>query len=162
MKANSALDIRAAAVVVAAVLVCGGWFWWLSRHDNNVPFLSKAGPAEWIVYPKPPDTTPHGAMDCSAVFRRSFTVASVPSTATLSARTFRQGRVIINGQPVDSLRLTERDWKNPRTVDVIKYLRPGQSSGSVSRCEIGLSHPAHRPAMASVPPRCGLAECRSG
>jgi tetratricopeptide (TPR) repeat protein len=132
MKANSALDIRAAAVVVAAVLICGGWFWWLSRYDNDVPFLAKAGPAEWIVYPKPPDTTPHGAMQCSAVFRRSFAVANLPPTAALSVRAFRQGRVAINGETVDSLHLTEHDWKSTRTVDVAKYLRPGQNDISVT------------------------------
>jgi tetratricopeptide (TPR) repeat protein len=134
MKASSALDSRAAAILAAGVLICicSGWLWWGARHDNSVPFLAKQGPAEWIVYPKPPDTTMHAAMQCSAVFRRSFSVAHVPSTARLSVRAFRQGTVAINAHILDELRLSDRDWKNARTLDVAKYLQPGQNEISVT------------------------------
>ena len=103
MKASSALDSRAVALAVAAVLIGGGWFWRQARQDSSVPFLSDEGPAEWIVYPKPPDTTPHRAMHCWAVFKRSFNLAKTPSKATLTVRAFREGTMTINGQSVEGL-----------------------------------------------------------
>jgi tetratricopeptide (TPR) repeat protein len=71
-------------------------------------------------------------MHFSAVFRRSFTVAHVPATARLSVRTFRQGTVAINAHLLDDLRLSDRDWKNTRTLDVAKCLRPGRNEISVT------------------------------
>ena len=132
MRAIRAFNSRAAAVVLAGILICGGWLWWASRHDNSIPFLPQAGPAAWIVYPKPPDTTKHSAMQCSAVFRRSFTVTHVPSTVMLSVRAFRQGSVAINAQMLDELHLSRRDWKHARRLDVAKYLRPGDNEISVT------------------------------
>jgi tetratricopeptide (TPR) repeat protein len=132
MKPSSAFDSRAAAVVLVGALVCGGWLWWAARHDSNVPFLPASSPAEWIVYPKPPETTQHGAMQCSAVFRRAFTVAQVPPSATLSIRAFRQAAVVINAHPVGELRLSPQEWKHTRTLDVGKYLRPGENQISVT------------------------------
>ncbi len=117
MKPNSLLT-RPITWLLAALLIGTGWLWWLCRYDSGIPFLPEAGSAQWIVYPKPPDTTPHGAMPFSAVFRRSFTLTAAPATAKLSARAFKQGKVSINGQPVDSLVLGEKDWKLPKSSEV--------------------------------------------
>ena len=98
MKPSSPLNRPIAGLIAAAILLGSGWLWWLCRYDSSIPFLPDAGSAEWIIYPKPPDTTPHDAMPFWAVFRRSFTLTAAPATAKLSARVFKQGMVRINGR----------------------------------------------------------------
>ena len=132
MKASNALNRPVAGLVAAAILVGCGWLWWLCRHDSSIPFLPDGGPAEWIVYPKPPDAIPHSAMPFWAVFRRSFTLTAAPATAKLSVRVFKQGMVRINGRPVDSLPLREQDWKSRRTREVAKFLQAGENEISVT------------------------------
>jgi tetratricopeptide (TPR) repeat protein len=129
---SSRLHRQALAVVIAGVLVCAGAFWWIARHDESTPFLPAAGPADWIVYPNPPDTTPHPAMYTWAVFRRSFTVPRVPSTAILTVRAFRQGAVVINGHTLTNLHLSDEAWKQPHRVDVAERLRAGENEISVT------------------------------
>jgi tetratricopeptide (TPR) repeat protein len=131
MKPSSPLNRPIAWLVAAILLGCGG-LWWLCRYDSGIPFLPAAGPAEWIVYPKPPDTSPHGAMPFWAVFRRSFTLTAAPATAKLSVRAFKQGMVRINGQPVDSLALGEAHWKRRHTIEVAKFLKAGVNDVSVT------------------------------
>ena len=132
MKPNSPVNRRIAWLLAAIILLGCGWLWWLCRYDSGIPFLPGAGSAQWIVYPKPPDATPHGAMPIWAVFHRSFTLTAVPTTAKLSARAFKQGVVRINGQLVDSLVLREADWKRPHTSDVARFLKPGENEISVT------------------------------
>jgi tetratricopeptide (TPR) repeat protein len=129
---TSAPQRRAVAVIAAGVLICAGYFWWLAWQDDSTPFLPAASPAQWIVYPKPPDTRPHGAMQSWAIFRRSFTVANVPSTVKLSVLAFRQGLVVINGHTLDDLQLSDRDWKHAHPLDVAEFLQPGQNEISVT------------------------------
>ena len=62
---------RAALFIFASLVLSAGWLWWLCERDNNIAFLPAAAPAEWIVYPRPPDTLPHQATPLSAVFRRT-------------------------------------------------------------------------------------------
>ncbi|HVM50148.1 MAG TPA: tetratricopeptide repeat protein [Candidatus Acidoferrum sp.] len=122
---------KAALTLLLGLLACAGWFWHAAEHDSSVPFLPKAGPAEWIVYPKPPDSTPRRGMLCSATFRRSFTLATAPSSASLSVRVFRQGAATINGKRVDDLRLVSSNWKQARTLNVASLLRPGTNDISI-------------------------------
>ena len=99
MKRNSAF-IRPVVWLIAGALLLGcGWVWRLCQYDSGYPFLPRLGPAEWIVYPKPPDATPHNATPFWAVFRRSFKLEALPPAATLSVRAFKQGAVHINGRP---------------------------------------------------------------
>jgi tetratricopeptide (TPR) repeat protein len=132
MKASNALNRPIVGLIAAAILLGSGWLWWLCRYDNGIPFLPAAGSAEWIVYPKPPDTTPHGAMPFWAVFRRSFTLTSAPATAKLSVRVFKQGMVRINGRVVDNFLLRGQDWKTCHTSDVTKFLQGGENEISVT------------------------------
>ena len=134
MKPNSPVNRRIAWLLAAIILLGCGWLWWLCRYDSGIPFLPGAGSAQWIVYPKPPDATPHGAMPIWAVFHRSFRVTAVPTAAKLSARAFKQGVVRINGQLVDSLVLREADWKTRQASEVARFLKAGENeiSGTVS------------------------------
>ena len=132
MKPSRPLNRTIAWLIVAMILLGCGWLWWLCQNDSGIPFLPGAGSAQWILYPKPPDATPHGAMPLWAVFRRSFTLPSAPATATLSARAFKQGIVRINGQLVDSLVLREADWKTPHTSEAARLLKVGENEISVT------------------------------
>ncbi len=132
MKPSSPLNRRVAGLVAAAVLLGSGYVWWLCRHDSSIPFLPEAGSAEWIVYPKPPDTTPHLAMPIWAAFHRSFTLTTAPATARLSVRAFKQGAVRINGRLVESALLSKQDWKARQRLDVAAFLRAGENEISVT------------------------------
>jgi hypothetical protein len=132
MKPSSPTNRLVVWLIAAAVLLVSGYLWWLCRHDSHIPFLPEAGSAEWIVYPKPPDTTPHLAMPFGAVFRRSFTLTAAPASARLSVRAFKQGVVCINGRPLESVLLREQDWKRRRRSDVAGLLRAGENEISVT------------------------------
>jgi len=119
-------------LIVAAVLLGAGWVWWLCRWDDSIPFLPAERGGQWIVYPKPPDTTPHPAIALWAHFRHSFTLAATPTHADLLVRTFRQGTVRVNGRLVDEVVLGEKDWKRARTCDVASYLKAGANEISVT------------------------------
>lgn len=118
-------------LAAAVLLGCGG-LWWLCCRDSAIPFLPQAGSAQWIVYPKPPDTKPHRTLPLWAVFRRSFTLAAAPASADLSVRAFRHGMVRINGRTVDNVSLAERDWKRRYRTKISGFLRPGENEISVT------------------------------
>jgi tetratricopeptide (TPR) repeat protein len=132
MKPNSPPYRPGVWLIVAAILLGCGGLWWLCCHDNSIPFLAETGSAGWIVYPKPPDTKPHGALPLWTVFRRSFTLQAAPATAKLSVRAFKQGTVRINGQLVDNLPLAERDWKSRHRSEVARLLHAGENEISVT------------------------------
>lgn len=132
MNGSRSFNRPIAWLIAAAALLGSGWVWWQCRHDHRIPFLPQAGAAEWIVYPKPPDTTPHGATPLWAEFRRSFALAAKPAVATLSVRAFKQGTVRINGQPVDDLPLREQDWKSRHASEVSRFLKAGENQISVT------------------------------
>ena len=132
MKRNSAFNRPVVWLIAGALLLGCGWVWRLCQYDSGYPFLPRLGPAEWIVYPKPPDATPHNATPFWAVFRRSFKLEALPPAATLSVRAFKQGAVHINGRPVDKLPLREQDWKARHTIEVSQFLRAGENEISVT------------------------------
>src|SRR5262249_18704977 len=120
---------KIAGLLIALGMIFGGiwWWWWSWTRDSRGPVLPASGLAEWIIYPKPPDTNPHYLLPFPAVFRRTWTSASAPALATLNIRVFRQGAVQINGRVVDEIALGEKDWKKIRTCEVQKYLRLGEN-----------------------------------
>lgn len=99
--------------------------------DVSVPFLSAAGAAQWIIYPKPPDTNPHGAAELPARFRRSFALGSARGPANLTLRAFNSGEVEINGQPVP-IRLAPEAWKQGAVAEVGGLLKPGTNEIAVT------------------------------
>ncbi|HWQ91030.1 MAG TPA: hypothetical protein VN673_05110 [Clostridia bacterium] len=127
---NSAKLIRSSTTrsfaLLAAISLCIAWFGWACRTDPSIPFLSQSGAESWIVYPKPPDANPHRAAALPAEFRHVFTLAAPGSSATISARAFGQGILLINGHP--ALSLADPDWKKPRTADVTALLQTGTNT----------------------------------
>src|SRR4051794_40393061 len=84
-----------------AILACFLAIIW--RHfsqSEKIFFLAKHGAADWILFPKAPDSKLHKAMSLSAEFRRNFVLKNVPAQATLSLRAFQQHSVRVNGQPL--------------------------------------------------------------
>ncbi len=112
---------------VAGVVFAVGWCWWISQYDSRVPFLPKAGPADWIIYPKSADTTPHQMVSLATVFRRTWTLPAAPADARLSVRVFKEGEVRINGRALSEIQLRARDWKKIRTADITKWLHAGDN-----------------------------------
>ncbi len=132
MKLTNWLNRPITWLIAGILLLGGGWVWWLCQHDAGIPFLPRKGPAEWIVYPKPPDTTPHSAVPFWAEFRRSFTLAAAPATAALEVRTFRAGAVRLNGHVLEGLPLDRPDWKTGSATEVSRFLKAGENEISVT------------------------------
>lgn len=108
---------------LGVALFCSAWLAWQSLRNPEVPFLSRLAPAEWILYPTPPTSSAQPEVEIDAVFRKSFTLERAPAGATLRARFYRQGRVLLNGEPLPLS--GAGDWKQSRTADV--SLRPGRN-----------------------------------
>lgn len=68
----------------------------------------------------------------SAEFRRAFVLAQVPPKAQLSLRAFRQCVLHVNGLVVEQPGAPHRNWKEPRIIDIVRYLRPGKNMIAVS------------------------------
>jgi tetratricopeptide (TPR) repeat protein len=132
MNPSSPLNRPVLWLIAAAVLLGCGELWWLCCRDSSIPFLPAAGSAEWIVYPKPPDTTPRTAAPFWAVFRRSFHLAAAPAKAKLAVRAFKQGTVRINGRLVGGLLLGEQDCKTRHRSEVAALLKVGENEISVT------------------------------
>ena len=118
---------KRAGLLLLAVLLCFGGIWWLCRRDPSIPVLISDGPAKWIVYPKPPDTSPHPARACTARFRAAFQVSKDGGPARLSVRFFHDGTVAINGQVISFAHAPGANWKRPVEVEVGPFLRAGRN-----------------------------------
>jgi tetratricopeptide (TPR) repeat protein len=121
-----------AAGLIGLVLLGATWLWWICGHDNGIPFLPSAGPAEWIIYPTPPDPLPHAAVLVSTVFKRSFKLDSAPLASSLSIRCFKACSVSINGQTIRDFVLDASDWKRSHKIEITNLLRKGENEISVT------------------------------
>ncbi len=118
---------------IASGLILGlACFWWLCSQSPEIDFLGKSGPAEWILYPKPPDGATHRAAEWSAVFRRSFAMDHTPAKVMLSVRAFKRFELRINGLSVDASVASSPDWKTPSELDVTGTLHAGTNEISVT------------------------------
>jgi len=94
----------------------------MAVEDKGIQFLT-AGAAPWIVYPVPFNGETSATVELPADFHRSFALSRKPGKAELEWRCFRQGQVVINGQPVPSTQAN--NWKRFTRVDVTSLLREG-------------------------------------
>src|SRR5690242_16272322 len=78
---------------VAIALGFAGCFAWKIRSDSSVAWLSSSPPQQWIVHPAPADTSPRRLVQLDTTFRREFQLETVPSSARLRFRAFRDARV---------------------------------------------------------------------
>jgi tetratricopeptide (TPR) repeat protein len=118
----------AAAVTLAGFL---GVLWWLCACDSRIAFLDRHPPAEWIVFPKPPDGQVHNDGEVSAVFRRSFTVAEVPGAAALKIRAFGRASMKLNGAALEASD-EGPNWKDAASCEVARALRRGTNDLEVT------------------------------
>ncbi len=121
-----------AAAFAAVSLVMAAWFYWLATVSSDIAFLPRRAPAEWIVFPKPPDGTIHHLADIDTRFRRTFVLASTPSTASLSLRGFQQWSATLNGAPLENPHDPANRWKSVTTLDVTRQLRAGTNEIEVT------------------------------
>jgi tetratricopeptide (TPR) repeat protein len=119
------------ASILAALLAVAGGLWWLCTHSNGIAFLPSKPGAEWIVYPRSPDTVIHRAVPLIALFRHTFTLDTLPARATLAVRACKSAVVVINGQTLTHLELAGQNWKSVSTADVTGLLRAGTNQISV-------------------------------
>lgn len=129
----------AAALTAAAVLgtIALGL---RTLSDPAIAWLDACGPANWIVYPSPGDTSVNRLIELDASFGRAFHLDAPPSSAVLRFRAFNFGRIRINGR--DAAVTDGPDWKRERTVEVAGLLRPGEN-----RIEARVSNASGPPAL---------------
>ena len=124
-RAWPALALAATLLLIVAFVVRACCF------RNDVGFLASRAPAQWIVYPWPAYDGTRPGMPLRAVFRRSFSLASVPAETKLDVRAFRSGTVSLNGKVVP-LALDPDHWKTVSRGDVARFLRPGANDLTVT------------------------------
>jgi cytochrome c-type biogenesis protein CcmH/NrfG len=120
------------SLALAAVFLCTVTFVVRACYfRNDICFLAERSPAPWIIYPLPAFGGTRPGVPLDAIFRRSFSLASVPAEAKLGVRAFRTCTIQLNGKVV----LTEFDsdhWKVESRLDVRRFLRTGSNDLAVT------------------------------
>src|SRR5436190_19205023 len=116
-----------ALIAVAVFIALDGWLWWACRQNAETHFLPKRGPAEWIVYPNPPDAGLHRIAESSAEFRRDFVIEGAPAHCVLSVCAFRSFTVSLNGALLSIPPAHSANWKEPTIFQLDGLLREGQN-----------------------------------
>ncbi len=102
-------------------------FAWKANVDPKIAYLPSRGSAHWIIFSLPVETRTHPVVNVTGHFRRSFTLETLPPSATLSLRAFRQFELSINGQKT-LLQLSGNSWKEESRIDIAKMLHVGGNS----------------------------------
>lgn len=111
-------------LTAAAFVAVSAGIMWKTRHDAGVAFLSARGPAEWILYPVPSETTAHARVELDSLFRRSFSLEAPVARARLRVRAFRRFELKLNGHAV-ATSAPGQSWKATSEVDVAGWLQTG-------------------------------------
>jgi len=119
----------------SSVLTALMWLWWICRHSLDIHFLPQRAPADWIVYPNPPDSFLHYVADSCAEFRRPFDLASIPTNAVLRVCGFRNLTLTLNGRPLNLPESRPANWKTPMMFPLPEgFLRRGTNVLAVTVC----------------------------
>ena len=110
------------AIGAVTLLIC---LFWLTSRDSKTAMLASSDLGQWIIFPKPPDTTPHKAVPITALFQRSFHVDHQPASAVITLRAFRQAALIVNNRPLLLQQLSDSNWKRELSIDVTSELKAG-------------------------------------
>src|SRR5689334_11337536 len=113
------------ATMALVVVMLLAWFRYLALDDSEVAFLDNNPPAEWILYPKPPDGDIHRMAEMETAFRRSFVLPTPPGNAPLTIRGMKRWTVLINGAAVPTPTSAGKNWNEKTSLEVSKLLRPG-------------------------------------
>jgi Flp pilus assembly protein TadD/4-amino-4-deoxy-L-arabinose transferase-like glycosyltransferase len=115
------------------LLVCGSalaallWLGWSGARRPDVNFLPRRGPAEWIVYPTPPQGTTHLRVELSTTFRHEFGLDRPPTEASLRVAAFHRYNITLNGVTLGPPTEPGANWKQPDRFEVAKTLRAGRN-----------------------------------
>ncbi len=110
-------------LLVLGVLAAAGWM--LGRW-TDVPLLLPEGNAEWIRSDASPPMAARRAAWSTAFFQAGFRTDAVPHTAILTVRAMKNAAVLLDGRIVLPFRKGSESWKSSRTVDLARYLSPGE------------------------------------
>ena len=115
---------RVSIMVVLALLLAAGFIHRCVRNPG-VRFLPGHRGASWVIFPSAVDTSAHPVAYLDTKFRRSFELQTQPGVAHLKVYAFKRFQLKINGAPVETAKID--NWKDPSSVDVRPFLRPGQN-----------------------------------
>ncbi|HEU0009522.1 MAG TPA: glycosyltransferase family 39 protein [Verrucomicrobiae bacterium] len=115
---------------MAVFAAVAAWIGWGCLKREDVAFLSPRGPAEWIVFPVPPDPEPITSARITTVFRRNFQLPTTPARAALRLRAFKSCAVTLNGQPLPVP--ATANWKTLVTLDATRQLRAGDNALAIA------------------------------
>ncbi len=121
-------------LLLLAFAVAGfGGLAWPCRTSPGMRFLPARAPAEWIVYPNPPDIKVHAEVDSTAVFRRVFRLDAGSSQESLTFCALRGvSGIQVNGRAISIPAAPSRDWKQPVELDLAGALHAGDNEVSVA------------------------------
>jgi tetratricopeptide (TPR) repeat protein len=121
----------AAALVLAASAAALALLVWQATRSDDVPFLARHAPAEWILYPGVPSFGARGRVELSAIFTKRFELPAAPAAARLRVRMHRAGELRLNGK---SVRLASEggQWKRTLEGEVAALLRAGPNTIQVT------------------------------
>lgn len=123
---------RVRLALLAVVAACGlVGLWWTANHDPRLRFLPTQAPANWVLYPAPPDTEMHPAVPAWTVFRREFVLPTAAPGATLELRAFTDFQVTVNAQALTNRPARKESWKVATQLDLGAVLQPGTNRISV-------------------------------
>ena len=137
-RAWPSLALAATFLLIVAFVVRACYF------RNDIYFLAERAPACWIIYPVPGFGGIRPGVALDAVFRRSFSLASVPAAAKLDLRAFRSGTVSLNGKAVPA-ELDADHWKAGASRDVAHFCARGKRSGGDGHQCVGPARFVARP-----------------
>jgi hypothetical protein len=140
--------------VVAGLAAVAGVFWTVRDllQDPQVYLLVAEDGGEWITFPERPDMRLRQEGYYTAWFSIGVAIDEQPEQALLHFRTFRTGKVTLDGRPIDSLAPKLDAWKSRRTLDLAPYLTPGRHL-----LEIEVTNHNSFPALWAVCPTLNLA-----
>ena len=121
-----------AGVMATIFLAFLGWIYWQAVDGNGMAFLDRRTPAEWILYPKPPDGRVHRSADLSTKFHRTLVLDAYGGQASLSIRAMKHWLLSINGAVLDTSAAATTGWKEPKNLDISAWLHPGTNEITVT------------------------------
>lgn len=105
---------------------------WQIGFDPETRFLSAHPPAEWVTEAIEPSSRLRVLEERERIFRKAFTLDTLPPRARLRVRVHRAGAVRVNGVETGlATDAADTDWKRARERDVTALLRVGPNEIAV-------------------------------
>ena len=119
-------------LVVASAAGALGWLWWSAIQRSDIAFLPRRSPAEWVIYPAPPEAILHPRTELSTTFKRAFVLEKSPARAELRVAGFHRYELRLNGAVAKSPARADLNWKQPDSYEVSERLRVGENEIAVT------------------------------